>query len=143
MNPSLTEDSIIILLKMSSKRYVFLWTKVRWFYLTLEVAWVESFRILAEKSWWTTNFFNHQDKKIYLINMLREENQIFSELFEKGVEKYLRAGKKIWILINKKGHTWGTICHSCGHIPQCEKLFGCDQLLSSPKRAEDGDLSYL
>lgn len=64
--------------------------------------------------------FNHQDKKIYLINMLREENQIFSELFEKGVEKYLRAGKKIWILINKKGHTWGTICHSCGHIPQCE-----------------------
>ena len=39
--------------------------------------------------------FNHQDKKIYLINMLREENQIFSELFEKGVEKYLRAGKKI------------------------------------------------
>ena len=38
--------------------------------------------------------FNHQDKKIYLINMLREENQIFSELFEKGVEKYLRAGKK-------------------------------------------------
>jgi hypothetical protein len=39
--------------------------------------------------------FNHQDKKIYLINMLREENQIFSELFEKGVEKYLRVGKKI------------------------------------------------
>lgn len=64
--------------------------------------------------------FDHWKKKIYLINMLREENQIFSALFEKGVEKYLKAGKKIGILINKKWHTWGTICHSCGHIPQCE-----------------------
>ena len=64
--------------------------------------------------------FDHGKKKIYLINMTREENQIFSALFEKGVEKYLKAGKKIGILINKKGHTGGTICHKCGHIPQCE-----------------------
>lgn len=65
--------------------------------------------------------FNHNEKKIYLINLLKEENQIFSQLVERGVEKYLKAGKKIGILINKKGHSGGTICHSCGHIPQCEQ----------------------
>lgn len=65
--------------------------------------------------------FDHWEKKIYLINMLKEDHQIFSELFEKGVKNYLQAGKKIWILINKKWHTWGTICKTCGHIPQCDR----------------------
>ena len=65
--------------------------------------------------------FDHWEKKIYLINMLKEDHQIFSELFEKGVKNYLQTGKKIWILINKKWHTWGTICKTCGHIPQCDR----------------------
>ena len=44
--------------------------------------------------------FDHWNKKIYLVNMTKELNQTFSELFEKGMRKYLRAKKKIWILIN-------------------------------------------
>ncbi len=39
--------------------------------------------------------FNHNEKKIYLVNMTKELNQTFSELFEKAVEKYLKANKKI------------------------------------------------
>lgn len=65
--------------------------------------------------------FDHGKKKIYLVNMTKELNQTFSELFEKGISKYLRAKKKIWILINKKGYHAGVICHSCGHIPQCDR----------------------
>lgn len=64
--------------------------------------------------------FDHGEKKIYLVNMLREEHQLFSALFQKGIAKYLKAGKKIWILINKKGYNAGVICHQCGHIPQCD-----------------------
>lgn len=44
--------------------------------------------------------FDHSKKKIYLVNMTKELNQTFSELFEKGMRKYLREKKKIWILIN-------------------------------------------
>ena len=65
--------------------------------------------------------FDHWNKKIYLVNMTKELNQIFSELFEKGMRKYLRENKKIWILINKKGYHAGVICHKCGHIPQCDR----------------------
>lgn len=39
--------------------------------------------------------FDHGKKKIYLVNMTKELNQTFSELFEKGISKYLRAKKKI------------------------------------------------
>lgn len=39
--------------------------------------------------------FDHGEKKIYLVNMLREEHQLFSALFQKGIAKYLKAGKKI------------------------------------------------
>ena len=53
--------------------------------------------------------------------MLREEHPVFSSLFEKWLQKYLHLNKKIWVLINKKGHTGGTICHKCGHIPQCDR----------------------
>jgi hypothetical protein len=35
--------------------------------------------------------------------MKREQDKHFSELFDKGVKKYLTAKKKIGILINKKG----------------------------------------
>lgn len=39
--------------------------------------------------------FDHGEKKIYLVNMTKELNQNFSELFEKGLVKYLRNNKKI------------------------------------------------
>lgn len=44
--------------------------------------------------------FDHSKKKNYLVNITKELNQTFSELFEKGTSKYFRENKKIWILIN-------------------------------------------
>ena len=66
--------------------------------------------------------FNHWEKKIFLVDMKRELDKNFSELFDKGIKKYLSEKKKIGILINKKGYDSWVICHDCGHIPQCD---GC------------------
>lgn len=65
--------------------------------------------------------FNHDKKKIFLVDMTKELNPFFSVLTMKGIEKYLKQGKRIGILVNKKWYTPGIICQSCGHIPQCEK----------------------
>jgi hypothetical protein len=46
--------------------------------------------------------FDHLDKKIFLVDMKRELNKNFSELFDKLITKYLSQKKKIGILINKK-----------------------------------------
>ena len=64
--------------------------------------------------------FDHWEKKIFLVDMKREQDKHFSELFDKGVKKYLAAKKKIGILINKKGFDTWIICHQCGHIPYCD-----------------------
>ena len=48
----------------------------------------------------TTNFLIIARKKNYPVNITKELNQTFSELFEKWMRKYLRENKKIWILIN-------------------------------------------
>ncbi|MFA7717657.1 MAG: hypothetical protein WC875_02995 [Candidatus Absconditabacterales bacterium] len=60
-------------------------------------------------------------KNIFLVNMTKEINPYFSELTLMGIEKYLKLGKKIGILVNKKGYSNGIICQTCGHIPQCKK----------------------
>ena len=38
--------------------------------------------------------FDLWHKKIYLVNMTKELNQTFSELFKKGISKYLGENKK-------------------------------------------------
>ena len=65
--------------------------------------------------------FEHNDKKIFLIDMKQEENHYFSELFDVALKKYLKTNKKIGIIINKKGYSQGLICKNCWYIPQCEK----------------------
>ena len=65
--------------------------------------------------------FEHKDKNIFLVNMTKELNPYFSESVQRGIEKQLGLGKKIAILVNKKGYAQGLICQSCGHIPQCTK----------------------
>ena len=59
-------------------------------------------------------------KSIFLVNMSKELNPYFSQLALQGIEKYLAQGKRIWILVNKKGYSWWVICHECGHIPKCK-----------------------
>ena len=65
--------------------------------------------------------FNHWDKKIFLVDMKKELNKNFSELFDKWIRKYLAQKKRIGILINKKGFDSWIICHHCGHVPQCDR----------------------
>jgi primosomal protein N' (replication factor Y) len=52
--------------------------------------------------------------------MTKELDYHFSQLAIQGLEKYLAQGKKIGILVNKKGYTGGIICHDCGNIPKCK-----------------------
>ena len=42
--------------------------------------------------------FDHGEKNIYLVDMRKELDKHFSELFDKGIRKYLLGKKKIWIL---------------------------------------------
>lgn len=67
--------------------------------------------------------FEHNNKSIYLVDMRREENNFFSELFLKWFKKYLKQWKKIWIIVNKKWYSSGVMCQDCWYIPKCEK---CD-----------------
>lgn len=64
--------------------------------------------------------FSHpeQNKNIYLIDMTREHGY-FSEMVQKGIEKYIKEQKKILLIINKKWFASWLLCTSCGHIPQC------------------------
>ena len=65
--------------------------------------------------------FDHWEKKIFLIDMTREPDYIFSELAKKWLEKYVKQWKKIWILVNKKWYSGGIFCKKCGYIPKCDK----------------------
>lgn len=65
--------------------------------------------------------FDHCEKKIFLVDMKKEEDKHFSELFDKGIKKYLGQKKKIWILINKKGFDSWVICRHCWNIPYCDR----------------------
>lgn len=69
-------------------------------------------------------------KSIFLVNMTKEITPYFSQLAVDGIEKYLKQGKKIWILVNKKGYSGWIICHDCGHIPKCKN---CDVSISYHK----------
>ncbi|MEI7562157.1 MAG: hypothetical protein WCJ39_00030 [bacterium] len=46
--------------------------------------------------------FERDKKKIFLVDMTKELNPFFSVLTMKGIEKYLKQGKRIGILVNKK-----------------------------------------
>ncbi|HKL44098.1 MAG TPA: hypothetical protein VJ892_02340, partial [Candidatus Absconditabacterales bacterium] len=65
--------------------------------------------------------FDHDSKKIFLVDMTREPDYIFSELAKSGLSKYIRQGKKIGILVNKKGYSGGIFCRKCGFVPKCDK----------------------
>ena len=71
----------------------------------------------------TTIAYTQDQKKIFVIDMRTAPWYPFSELAEKWLAKYVKQGKKIAILVNKKGYATGTVCQECGHIPRCEQ---CD-----------------
>lgn len=65
--------------------------------------------------------FAHPEKKknIYLVDMTREHGY-FSEMLTKGIRKYIKEGKKILLIVNKKGFASWLLCTHCWHIPQCD-----------------------
>ncbi len=64
---------------------------------------------------------NNTKKKIFLVDMTREPDYIFSELAKNWLSKYIRQWKKIWILVNKKWYSGWIFCHKCGFVPKCTK----------------------
>lgn len=65
--------------------------------------------------------FDHNTKKIYLVDMTRETDYIFSELSKSGLTKYIKQWKKIGILVNKKWYSNWIFCHKCWFVPKCDK----------------------
>lgn len=65
--------------------------------------------------------FDHWEKKIFLVDMTREPDYIFSELAKSGLEKYINSWKKVGILVNKKWYSGWIFCKKCGYIPKCKK----------------------
>lgn len=63
----------------------------------------------------------HAAKKIFLVDMTREPDYIFSELAKNWLKKYITQWKKIWIIVNKKWYSNGIFCHNCGYVPKCTK----------------------
>ena len=53
--------------------------------------------------------FDHWEKRIFLVDMTRESDYIFSEIAKSGISKSIKQWKKIWILVNKKWYS-GWIC---------------------------------
>lgn len=64
---------------------------------------------------------DNDNKKIFLVDMTREPDYIFSELAKKSLKKYITQWKKIWILVNKKWYSAWIFCHKCGYVPKCDK----------------------
>ena len=65
--------------------------------------------------------FDHGEKRIFLVDMTREPDYIFSEIAKSGISKYIKQWKKIWILVNKKWYSGWIYCKKCGYVPKCDK----------------------
>ena len=64
---------------------------------------------LAEINW----------KKIALVDLLTEENKIFSDLVSKTIRKYSKLWKKILFITNRKWYASSFLCQDCWYIPKC------------------------
>lgn len=78
--------------------------------------------------------FENKDKKIFLVDMTRETEYIFSEISKNGIKKYISQWKKIGILVNKKWFSSWIFCQQCWYVPKCNK---CDISISYHKVNED------
>lgn len=49
-----------------------------------------------------SHIINKKEKNIFLVDMTQEDEHFFSTLAQRGIGKYLRQGKRIGIIVNKK-----------------------------------------
>lgn len=78
--------------------------------------------------------FDHNNKKIFLVDMTRETDYVFSTLTNSWLQKYISKWKKIWIIVNRKWFSWWIFCQNCWYVPKCDK---CDVSISYHKINED------
>lgn len=78
--------------------------------------------------------FDHKDKKIFLINMTKEKDYIFSDIVASALKKNIKANKKIWIIVNKKWYSGWIYCQNCGFVAKCDK---CDISIAYHKVNEE------
>lgn len=64
--------------------------------------------------------FQHPHKNIFLVTMTKELNPFFSEIALQWIKKYLIAGKRIALIVNKKWYSAWVFCRDCWHVPQCK-----------------------
>lgn len=82
---------------------------------------------------------NDKEKNIFLVDMTQELEHFFSTLAQRGIGKYLRQGKRIGIIVNKKWFSSGVICRDCWFVPQCKR---CSVSINYHK-LESGDQIWL
>ncbi len=78
--------------------------------------------------------FKHKNKWIFLVDMRRETDYIFSEITKASLKKQIKNNKKIWIIVNKKWFSNGIFCQKCGYVPKCNR---CDVNISYYKINEN------
>ena len=67
--------------------------------------------------------FAHKEKNIFLVDMTKENEHIFSQIAEKWIKKSIIQWKKIAIIVNKKWFSGWIFCQNCWYVPKCDK---CD-----------------
>ncbi len=63
------------------------------------------------------------NRNIFLVDMKKSDDYIFSELSYFWIKKYIRRNKKVLIIVSKKSYYTGLVCKDCGYIPKCNN---CD-----------------
>ncbi len=80
---------------------------------------IVNFKLYIEKL--NYELFDNKNQQIFLVDMTREPDYIFSELAKSWLSKYIKSWKKIGILVNKKWYSGWIFCRKCGFVPKCTK----------------------
>ncbi|MDI6840846.1 MAG: primosomal protein N' [bacterium] len=57
--------------------------------------------------------------KIWLADMRKETDPIFSELLKRKIKEYTNRGEKVILFLNRRGFYSFIFCEDCGYIPKC------------------------
>jgi len=64
--------------------------------------------------------FDNKTKRIYLVDMTKESDYYFSEVFFTSIKNAKEKNRKVLIVWNNSWYDKWVLCKSCGFIPQCE-----------------------
>jgi len=75
-----------------------------------------------------------ENKDIFLVDMKKSDDKVFSSLAYLGIKKYIKENKKILIIVSKKSYYSWLICNDCGYVPKCKN---CDVPIVYHKAKDD------